>query len=106
MPIMKTVTCPQCEGIGYIPYCTECYTDTFGNNFGSVCNKLCSRCVGKGTVEEPMTNGDKIRSMSDAEIANVLLNHYSNGYECHGRFRTDEIYEEIKGWLQEEYNAW
>lgn len=51
----KTIVCPACDGAGWSG------------------TKTCERCHGTGNVKRPMTNGDRIRSMTDEEIATELL---------------------------------
>lgn len=46
-----------------------------------------------------MTNAEKIRTMSDAEIANVILDWFCIGNrECYTRNR-NEVYNNILNWL-------
>lgn len=47
----KTIACPACDGAGW----TGTHT--------------CERCHGTGTVKRPETNGDRIRAMTDEELA-------------------------------------
>lgn len=58
----KEVACPTCQGHGFVSH--------FGEN--SVWSEQCSNCSGTGTVKEPMTNADKIRAMSDEELADAM----------------------------------
>ena len=67
MKTKKLVNCPQCGGFGFTstPVSTD-YEIT-------VCRaKTCELCHGAGVIEAPMTNADRIRAMSDEELA-VLI---------------------------------
>ena len=67
MKTNKLVSCPQCGGFGFTstPVSTD-YEIT-------VCRaKTCELCHGAGVIEVPMTNADRIRSMSDEELAKFL----------------------------------
>ena len=67
MKTKKLVNCPQCGGFGFTstPVSTD-YEIT-------VCRaKTCELCHGAGVIEVPMTNADRIRSMSDEELAKLL----------------------------------
>ena len=67
MKTNKLVSCPQCGGFGFTstPVSTD-YEIT-------VCRaKTCELCHGAGVIEVPMTNADRIRSMSDEELAKLL----------------------------------
>lgn len=50
----KTIVCPACDGAGWSR------------------TKICERCHGTGNVKRPMTNGDRIRSMADEELALLM----------------------------------
>ena len=67
MKTKKLVNCPQCGGFGFTstPVSTD-YEIT-------VCRaKTCELCHGAGVIEVPMTNADRIRAMSDEELAKLL----------------------------------
>ena len=67
MKTNKLVNCPQCGGFGFTstPVSTD-YEIT-------VCRaKTCELCHGAGVIEAPMTNADRIRAMSDDELAEFL----------------------------------
>lgn len=57
--MMKEVPCPKCQGHGFISHFDEY----------SVWAETCSDCGGSGVIMQPMTNGDRIRAMSDEELA-------------------------------------
>lgn len=59
---MKFIDCPDCGGHGFITQLNE-------NGQTSV---LCMKCQGTGSIAVPMTNGDRIRAMSDEELARFL----------------------------------
>ena len=67
MKTKKLVNCPQCGGFGFTstPVSTD-YEIT-------VCRaKTCELCHGAGVIEAPMTNADRIRAMTDEELAKLL----------------------------------
>lgn len=67
MKTNKLINCPQCGGFGFTstPVSTD-YEIT-------VCRaKTCELCHGAGVIEAPMTNADRIRAMSDEELAKLL----------------------------------
>ena len=55
----KQVVCPVCNGYGF--------TSAIGENYS--CSHTCDHCNGAGEIEIPMTNADRIRAMSDEELA-------------------------------------
>ena len=67
---MKEVPCMECNGKGFIA--------KFGEY--SVWSKRCPNCGGTGIVKVPMTNADRIRAMSDEELAKWL--EYEGGGAC------------------------
>ena len=79
MSIQKT--CPYCGGRGYIthiealPDCVRAWT------------KQCIACEGTGFILYQETNADRIRRMSDEELAKFL--EYEGGGAC----------AEVCGWL-------
>ena len=64
----KDVPCPECEGHG------------FHAKFGeySVWSEMCKRCGGTGIVKEKMTGADRIRDMSDEELADDRVREYED----------------------------
>ena len=64
MSILKT--CPYCGGRGYINQ----FEDFEGG--GRAWEKECIACKGTGSILYPETNADRIRSMSDEELAEFL----------------------------------
>ena len=64
----KEVICPVCEGHGFSSVIGEC----------SISSHTCDHCNGSGLIEVPMTKADRIRAMSDEELAKLL----SHPCEC------------------------
>ena len=60
--MIKEVPCMECDGKGFIA--------KFGEY--SVCSEPCPNCGGTGIVKVPVTNADRIRAMSDEELAVFL----------------------------------
>lgn len=63
--MVKSVVCPVCEGYGFTVTTSEC----------SIQSRTCDQCKGSGALEVPMTNADRIRAMSDEELAWVLMEY-------------------------------
>lgn len=61
---VPNAVCPNCNGKGYNVIMTGDRNDYCG-----VANSPCPDCGGKGKISVPMTNGDRIRAMSDEELA-------------------------------------
>jgi len=61
--MMKKIPCPKCDGWGHI--------SEVGEN--SISGYTCKECNGSGQIEVSMTNADRIRAMSDEELAAYLL---------------------------------
>ena len=92
------ITCDKCAYCTPTPggslYCA--LTGHFVSNLG---------CGHGEPINKPKTNADKIRSMSDEELADVLLAHECKGCDWDGGFcRNAEIAcrKEILVWLKEE----
>ena len=75
--MIKEVPCMDCDGKGFIAKFSEY----------SVWSERCPNCGGTGIVKAPMTNADRIRAMSDEELAKWL--EYEGGGAC----------AEVCGWL-------
>ena len=91
----KTIVCPECNGFGHINRGCE-------NGSWSV---LCSSCNGRGVLRVPMTNADRIRNMSDDELAHFLLTEVSNEKccgICHGSCTGNDCINGIMQWLNSE----
>ena len=59
----KLVICEKCRGTGHVN----------GGNENSAWSKTCEDCHGIGFFRVPMTNADRIRAMSDEELAWELM---------------------------------
>lgn len=59
----KIVPCNNCGGRGYIVKSGDC----------SAWAEMCQDCKGEGTIQVKMTNADRIRAMSDEEMAHTIL---------------------------------
>ena len=74
MKTNKLVNCPQCGGFGFIS------TPVSKDYEITVCRaKTCELCHGAGVIEVPMTNADRIRAMSDEELAEFLIDLADDG---------------------------
>lgn len=62
----KTIACEKCGGRGY--FTVTCS----GSNYAGVTFLRCEVCEGNGMIEVPVTNADRIRSMTDEELAAAL----------------------------------
>ena len=65
----KEVPCPECDGHGFHAKFNEY----------SAWSERCKKCSGTGIVREPMTNADRIRAVSDEELARFLSSIYGSG---------------------------
>lgn len=65
----KEISCPVCNGSGHVVW-TNKTEDTC-----SAGSKICPHCDGTGTRMVDMTNADRIRAMSDKELAAYLVYH-------------------------------
>ena len=59
----KNVACPVCQGKGYVVWANKTEASC------SLGTKMCPHCDGTGVREVTLTNGDRIRAMSDEELA-------------------------------------
>lgn len=66
----KNLVCYNCGGHGFITTIYE----------GGQTSTICPVCGGIGTHEIQMTNADRIRAMSDEELANIIECPYGNPY--------------------------
>ena len=98
--MIKEVPCLECDGKGFIA--------KFGEY--SVWSERCPNCGGTGIVKVPVTNADRIRAMSDEElaeflaeeqfrIANVVFQTVGYGLE------KQAIYARRLDWLQQLYEG-
>lgn len=89
MSILKT--CPYCGGRGYINQ-----AEKIDGGFRAW-SKECIACKGTGSILYPETNGDKVRRMSDKELAHWVF------YEARriGDYYTDHVLG-LEDWLGKE----
>lgn len=99
--------CLRCGGTGAYHYVDR--TDRDGKVMLEIRRTVCDACKGSG--REPLTNADRIRSMSDEALAEVIYNGISSdacdyckhnnlhcdGSPCRGKAHTEIIVE----WLQQ-----
>lgn len=62
----KFISCPDCNGHGHIN----------GGDDHSSWSRTCDRCHGTGYTMVPMTNADRIRAMTDEELAEFMDKDY------------------------------
>lgn len=68
MEMNKRIPCKRCSGRGFINW-------TFSEgNTGTATSYICPDCNGSGDIVVPMTNADRIRAMSDEELAAWAIN--------------------------------
>ena len=73
--------CPECNGKGEAIYYVE--TDRDENSVTVEQRKgICLTCNGSGV--KPQTNADRIRAMSDEELAKWLLDVMRHNVDCFG----------------------
>ena len=66
----KNVACPTCGGSGFI-------MSLFQNEDSSGASaRMCEACRGQGVQAVPLTNGDRIRTMDDKDLARGLYKAY------------------------------
>lgn len=64
----KHIPCKRCSGRGFINW-------TFSEgNTGTATSYICPDCNGSGDTVVPMTNADRIRAMSDEQLAAWAIN--------------------------------
>ena len=66
--LTKEIPCSECDGKGFITICTE-------NSIGGM---ICKACNGTGLETALMTRADRIRAMTDEELAVKLSNMFMN----------------------------
>lgn len=69
----KLIRCPECKGQGHFTIMTGDRNDYCG-----VIGQACSSCGGSGALEVDMTRADRIRAMSDEELAAYWSDHYDD----------------------------
>lgn len=76
----KNIACPVCNGKGYV------YWNNSTENTNSTGSKTCPHCNGNGIREVDMTNADRIRNMSNEELAKFIPDwSYTNACKCDER---------------------
>ena len=95
----KKISCPACDRHGFI---------SKFNDY-SIWSEKCLECNGAGEIEVPMTNGDKLHSMSNEELATWLSKLVQ--HDCATTFRYEDCHadddscaKEILKFLKEEAN--
>ena len=66
----KRIPCKRCSGKGYI------YVTYSEGNTGTATSHICPECCGAAVQFVPSTNADRIRAMSDEELAVVIMCPY------------------------------
>ena len=100
----KIVHCTLCDGSGFVTRIHKTERSC------GIARATCPRCRGTGQKEVPMTNADRIRAMSDRELATLIYNGissdpcdycensgYCDGTPCKGK-ASEEI---IANWLKQ-----
>lgn len=64
----KLEICEKCWGTGHVS----------GGDENSTWSKSCEACHGVGFIRVPMTNADRIRAMTDEELAKFIANKIVN----------------------------
>lgn len=64
----KRIPCKRCSGKGYI------YVTYLEGNTGTATSHICPECCGAGVQFVPTTNADRVRAMSDEELAAWAIN--------------------------------
>lgn len=68
----KLIPCPKCNGLGFEMITTDMRASS---------SRMCDRCSAMGFIEVSMTNADRIRSMTDEQLARMLT--YGDGnFDC------------------------
>lgn len=89
--------CLECRGTGTAIYYCETARDENSVTMKKV-EDICHSCHGSG--RKPETNAERIRSMSDEELANVLTDFSNNGGWV-TEIGRQICYERIIGWLEQ-----
>lgn len=67
--IREKVLCPTCGGIGFLQHTKIDHESCIVTGW----REECPQCKGWRTIDPPITNAEKIREMTDEEIAEKLL---------------------------------
>lgn len=73
----KKIPCPDCKGTGGRTVMTGIRTDPCGVAF-----ERCQTCDGNGIISVDATRADRIRAMSDEELAAYWADHYDEFCPC------------------------
>ena len=77
----KRIPCKRCSGNGYI------YVTYSEGNTGTATSHICPECCGAGVQFAPSTNADRIRAMSDEELAefirSIVDGSYNYNFACY-----------------------
>ena len=97
----KKIFCPKCGGHGFISHFKE-YEGSC-----TAWSERCLECDGNGEIEVSVANGDKLRYMSDEQIANwfskLVCHDCATTFECDVCHSDDEdCAKEILKWLKKE----
>lgn len=95
-----SINCSTCGGFGMVNKCGE----------NSAWSEKCPDCNGFGTQLIPFTNADRIKSMNDGDLANLIYDAYWDGYHEGATFTMGDArpmsfkskIDEIQKWLSEE----
>ena len=93
----KQIVCAVCEGRGFV---------SWANNTEDTCStgsKTCPHCNGTGVLEVPMTNADRIRAMSDEELAMFLRWDICTKIRGDNRMCNGWCDERVAEWLKQPY---
>lgn len=94
--MMKKAKCPNCDGVGHMGW----YPDP--KDHGALVADMCPKCYGTGQIKVHMTNADMVRQMDDEDLAGVLLNWFSDGYDEIYVSDFGDIYDRALEWLQQQ----
>ena len=83
--MLKTVTCPDCGGYGFVTH----------NEDNGVWSERCKNCDGLGVISKFMTNGDVIRYCDNEELVKLYNNLKEN------KLLFDSV-ESISAWINKE----
>ncbi len=99
----KRIFCPDCDGVGF-------HSEHFVNNDGTIVTHTtkCETCNGERYITVPMTNADRIRAMSDEELAKTiygmqkdLCKHFAEAVGYTEPLEFDEDAPDILDWLKQ-----
>lgn len=81
MHIYKEVACPDCNGYGFVQHWDITNENgTYGS--GGIWSEVCSTCNGSGSIQQPITNSEWVRGLSDADfeiwLRNLMLHRHNH----------------------------